>query len=92
MRLSRANKRDANEATIVKALESIGAYVYRLDKPLDLLVGYRGKNWLLEVKGEGGRLTGAQREFLAAWPGQAAVIREPEEAIRIVTGASVKMP
>ena len=91
MRLSRANKRDKNEPEIVAALESIGATVVRLDKPLDLLVGYRKKNWLLEVKAEGGRLTADQVRFLETWPGQAAVIREPEEAIRIVTGASIEM-
>ena len=91
MRLSRANKRDKNEAAIVAALQACGCAVVRLDKPLDLLVGYRGRNWLLEVKGEGGRLTKDQKEFIATWPGQWAVIREPEEAIRIVTGAGVEM-
>ena len=91
MRLSRANKRDKNEPEIVAALESIGCIVVRLDKPLDLLCGYKGRNWLLEVKGEGGRLTKDQVEFLESWKGQAAVIREAEEAIRIVTGASVEM-
>ena len=46
----RAKKRDANEASIVKALESVGATVLRLDE-IDLLVGYGGtKNILMEVK------------------------------------------
>ena len=93
MRLSRANKRDRNEPEIVAALESIGCTVIRLDLPLDLLVYYPPKKvfWLLEVKAEGGRLTKGQREFIEGHPGPVAVVREPQEAIRIVTGASVEM-
>lgn len=87
MRLSRANKRDKNEPEIVKALEAIGATVIRLDLPLDLLVYYRKKLWLLEVKAEGGRLTKGQREFIEKHPGPVAVVREPEEAIRVITEA-----
>jgi hypothetical protein len=91
VRLSRANKRDRNEPEIVAALEAIGCTVIRLDLPLDLLVYYKKKFWLLEIKAEGGRLTKGQREFIERHPGPVAVVREPEEAIRIVTGASVEM-
>ncbi len=78
-------KRDENEAEIVKALEGIGCIVVRLDTPLDLLVGYRGYNYLLEVKTAKGKLTKDQREFIPPWRGQLAVIRTPEQAIDVVT-------
>ena len=65
-----ATRRDANEKEIIQALESIGCTVYRLDSPVDLLVGYRARNILLEVK-DGNKvrserkLTKAQRKFFA---------------------------
>lgn len=48
----RARMRDANEPEIVKALEAAGATVTRLNEAgvPDLLVGYKGKTSLLEVK------------------------------------------
>ena len=79
-------KRDINEPEIVAALEAIGCKVFRLDQPLDLLVGYRGKNWLIEVKTEKGYLTKSQKKFLPEWRGQLAVVRTPEQAISVVSG------
>lgn len=46
----RAKRRDANELEIVRALERAGAQVYRIDKPADLLVGFRQRWHLFEVK------------------------------------------
>lgn len=45
-----AKRRDANEPEVVEALEACGAYVIRLDVPCDLLVGFRGKFFALEIK------------------------------------------
>ncbi len=78
-------RRDANEGEIVKALEKIGCKVHRLHKPVDLLVGYRGYNFLLEVKIEKGKLTKDQDKFIPDWLGQVAVIRTAEQAIDIVS-------
>lgn len=80
-------KRDKNEIEIVRALEKIGCSVCRLNQPLDLLVGYRGTTYLLEVKTDKGKLTKAQEAFLSEWRGSLAVIRTPEQAISVVTGA-----
>jgi Holliday junction resolvase len=67
-RKSYAKRRDENEPEIVKALEGIGAKVIRLDI-VDLLVNYRGKIYLLEVKTPEGKLTKKQRELLDdGWP------------------------
>ena len=79
-------KRDANEGEIVKALRDIGCDVHSLDQPLDLLVGYRGRNYLIEVKMPKGKLTEGQQEFSETWRGQFAVVRSPEQAIQVVTG------
>ena len=78
-------KRDANEGEIVKALEAIGCIVHRLDTPLDLLVGYRGYNYLLEVKVAKGTLTPDQQKFIPKWLGQLAFVRTAAQAIDVVT-------
>jgi hypothetical protein len=83
--MRRAAKVDANQAEIVKALKSIGCDVEAIGLPLDLLCGYRGVNWLLEVKVKRGTLTKGQKEFLERWRGQARIVRTAEEAIRVVT-------
>ena len=77
-------RRDANEKEIVQALRDAGAYVVRLHMPVDLLVGYRGTNFLIEVKTEKGRFTKSQRLLLSVWPGQAYVVWTPEEALAVI--------
>jgi hypothetical protein len=41
---------DKNQAEIVKALRDAGAYVWIIGLPVDLLVGYKGHSFLVEVK------------------------------------------
>ena len=45
-----ARKIDANQPEIVQALRSVGARVWVLSKPFDLLVGHMGRFTVLEVK------------------------------------------
>ena len=77
---------DATQAEVVKALRAIGASVYYVKLPLDLLVCHRGITMLVEVKEEGGRLTQAQEAFLETWPGRVHVVRGPLEAVAAVVG------
>ena len=63
-----AAKRDTAEEPIVKILRAAGAYVWRLDRPVDLLVYYRseikpneGPWWVLEVKTPGAALDKRQK-------------------------------
>lgn len=86
--MRRAAKVDANQAEIVQALRAVGALPVYIKEPCDLVVGYRGKNFLLEVKNRDGKdeLTKAQVEFIATWPGQFEVVRTPDEALRVVIG------
>tara|TARA_R110000822_G_scaffold187183_3_gene325971 strand:- start:831 stop:1124 length:294 start_codon:yes stop_codon:yes gene_type:complete len=82
-----AKNRDTNEREIVDGLRAIGARVVQIDRPVDLLVGYRRRTFLLEVKSGRGRLTPLQVEFFEAWSGgTAVVVRSLEEAIDVVTG------
>lgn len=51
MSLFRPDKqRDRNEPELVDALRKVGARVYLIDLPADLLVWFRNDWWLLEVK------------------------------------------
>ena len=84
-----AARRDANEGEIVRALEKVGCDVVRLDF-CDLLVGRRGRNYLLEVK-DGRKspskrpLTPQQVKLRSAWRGHYRVVTSTEEAIEAVT-------
>lgn len=73
------NRRDANEPEIVQALEAYGFTVRRIDVPVDLLIGRKGRTWIAEIKREGGKLTPAQERFKAAWSGNWIVLRSVED-------------
>lgn len=74
---------DKNQKEIVKQLEQVGCSVLSLaDKGHgcpDLLVGFRGKNFLVEVKNGNGCLTEDQQKFFNLWRGQVMVIRDTED-------------
>ena len=81
-------KTDANQPDIIAALETIGATVQPLrdgEGTPDLLVGFRGNNFLLEVKTDDGTLNRKQEKWHRTWRGRVAVVRSPEEACRVVT-------
>lgn len=77
-------RRDANEQEIVKALEAVGACVMRLHVPCDLLVSFRGRLHLLEVKTEDGQLSASEQRFHELWPGVVIIVRSVEEALEVV--------
>ena len=79
-----ADKADANQKAIKKALEDAGCTVEIISRPVDLLVGRAGRNYLLEVKGKRGRLTEKQRAFMECWRGQVKVVQTVEDALRAV--------
>jgi len=84
-------KVDANQLEIVQALEAIGCDVLELGWPLDLLVGYRMRNILIEIKDPAKalserQLTDWQKEFFREWRGQRGKAETVDEAIKIVTG------
>ena len=74
--------RDKNEQEIIDALISAGATVYQLGAPCDLVVGFKDRNYLIEVKTPGGRLTAKQRRWWSSdWAGQRAIVRNAQEAL-----------
>lgn len=91
--MRRAAKVDRNQSEIVQALRDAGASVHPCHGAgqgfPDLAVGFRGKNYLIEVK-DGAlapsdrKLTPAQKEWHAAWRGDAVVVTSSSEALAAI--------
>lgn len=75
---------DANQEQVVSALRAAGAYVWIIGLPVDLLVGYQGHTFLMEVKdGSKKRLTKLQEDFFQSWTGGTLCrVDGPESALR----------
>lgn len=91
--MRRAARTDANHAEIVRVLTKIGVSVADTSRVgsgfPDLVVGFRGKNLLLEVKDgrkspSRRKLTAGQQEFAAAWRGQVRTVESVAEALSAV--------
>jgi hypothetical protein len=97
----RAARIDGNHQAVAHSLERAGATVVSL-APLgngvpDLLVGYHGQTFLLEVK-DGEKppskreLTDLEREFFARWRGgDLFLVSSPAEALMKITNHEVKL-
>lgn len=92
--LRTAARVDANQSEIVEALRGIGAsvlLVFQLKNCFDLLVGYRGRTYIMEVKDPNQppskrQLTEGEAKFRDAWRGSPYhVVLTADEAIAIVT-------
>ena len=89
--MRRAGKIDANQNAIVHDLRAAGCSV-RITSSLgqgfpDLVVGARGKTFLLEVKDSSQppskrRLTPDEKEFHDSWQGHIAIVETAEEAFK----------
>jgi len=81
-------KVDANQKEIVDGLRQVGASVVSLADvgkgTPDILVGFRQKSYLLEIKTDDGKLTPDQRLFHATWNGHIAIVRNLDEALRVI--------
>lgn len=82
-------KTDHNQNEIVQALRQIGATVVLLHKVgsgvPDLLVGFRGVTYLLEVKQLKGKPNPLQERWYREWNGRAPVIvKTVDDAINAV--------
>lgn len=66
----------------MRALGKVGAQYIILDA-FDLLVLFRGRTVMLEVKTKTGRLTDSQKELIArGWP--LVIVRSPDEALKAI--------
>ena len=77
---------DANQDQIVVALRAAGAYVWIIGLPVDLLVGYKGHTFLVEIKTDAKqRLTALQQDFFKNWGGSTlARVDSPDAALRMI--------
>ncbi len=79
-----ATRRDANEQTIMDAIEKAGWHCWQLDYPVDLLCWKEGRGFvLMEVKTGKGKIRKeqeAQRNFVETT--RTPVVRTPEDALR----------
>ena len=84
---------DANQNEIVQALRDVGASVAitsALGKGfVDLVAGYRGVNYLIEIKDgskppSARRLTPDEQEFFDTWRGAVFVANNVDEALEII--------
>lgn len=82
-----AKQRDANEREIIDALQGVGAKVWQLDRPVDLLVLFRGVFHLLEVKNPKRSYTvepGQQAFFADCEGAPVALVLTVEEALAAI--------
>lgn len=85
------------------ALRDLGVSVCVIKYPVDLLVGWKGVNWLIEVKRSygprggraGRRLTPAQRAFFDSWKGQVRKVHSLDDVLALLglsPGAAQPIP
>jgi hypothetical protein len=89
-----ASRVDGNQASIVRQLRAVGASVlhtHTLKNCFDLLVGYRGRTFLLELKDpaqppSARQLTPGEAKFRDEWKGTPYhVVLTIDEALAIIT-------
>jgi len=91
--MRRAARIDGNQTEIVQALRRVGASVSITSMVgsgfPDIVVGFRGVNWLVEIK-DGSKppsrrkLTGDEQTFFDTWHGQVNVVKNTDEALELI--------
>lgn len=83
--MRRARRTDGNQKAIVHALRAAGRTVEVLSDVgrgvPDLLVSFRGVNYLLEVKIPGAKLTPDEDKWHDGWDGPVSVVTTEQEAV-----------
>ena len=91
--MRRAARTDANQPDIVKELRRVGASVAITASAgggfPDLVVGYRGVNYLMEIQDPNQdkahqKLTPDQEIFHRCWTGQISVVKTADQALKII--------
>ena len=82
------SRADSNQAAIVAALRAAGCSVLSLTAVglgcPDLVCGYRGVNYLLEIKRGQAQTRNTQVAFIARWRGTVRVVRSVDDALAAV--------
>lgn len=85
-----AKRVDDNQLEIVRELQQIpGVTVLVIGDPVDLLIGYKKKNYLVEIKrldkvNRESAKTEKQKKFFRSWTGQARIAATTEEIITLI--------
>jgi len=91
--MRRAARKDANQDEIVEVLRDIGASVaitHQLGNGFpDLVVGFRGENFMLEIKDgrkapSAQRLTKDEEIFHRTWNGKVDIVKSVDEALKAI--------
>ncbi len=91
MRRRRVYGSDANSKELDARFKAFGASVWPLERPFDRLIGYRGRNILVEYKnretsyGRAG-LSKSQRAFAETWRGAPVELCESVDDVPRVLG------
>lgn len=79
---------DRNQADIVAAFRGAGASVQDLHTVghgcPDLVIGWAGRNLLVEIKSDGGSLTPKEQCFHDLWRGQVVIVRTVDDALTLL--------
>lgn len=88
-RFAKSHSTDLNQPAIIDALVRIGCQCHEIERPVDLLVEFRGMWILLEVKNKKGKnkLTKEQDRFFGKVKAPAFIVRDIEEACAAVQTA-----
>jgi hypothetical protein len=84
----RAKKVDSNHKQIIKTLREIGASVFDTSAVgrgfPDIVVGWQGVNYLVEIKTPKGKPTEQQISFFTLWRGQAVLVRSATDILQLL--------
>lgn len=87
--MRRAARTDANHRELAAAFRACGYSVLDLSRVgggcLDLLVARHHRSTLVEIKSEDGELNALQKDFIAGWRGDTAVVRTLEDVQKFAT-------
>ncbi len=85
----RHGKVDLNQPAVVKAIRAIGGEVQHLHEVgrgcPDLLVAFRQRWYVIEVKSDDGELNEDQKKWATKFPAPVYVVRSAEQAIEFLT-------
>lgn len=88
----RRHRSDLNQTAIVEAMRQVGAEVFCVGQPFDLIVAFHGRLWLADCKAVGGDWTPAQLKSIARFNRQSVGVwrlESPEDALRMIGLRSV---
>lgn len=69
------HRTDGNAKELIDYMRKRGASVEQIDRPVDVIIGFRGVSAIAEIKTPRGKLRTSQRLFLDGWRGLSRVLR-----------------